>query len=284
MRTTLTLFVLSLLVTASLAAGCQPNESFPARPGYDGGLPPPLGCTPNLDGVIEARELRATLGVPVGMLVSPPGVTRSVNVAGTTNASGQRVWDLSLDYADDGIAHMIAEPVSDFWFASSFPGAEFVAPADAAGRMLGVYAQTDSALQLYGLASREEAPPEGKTLLVYDAPIDVYRFPLSDGDSWVSSGEVTGGTLRGLPYAGRDTYQVDVRGAGTLELPDLIFDQARRVDLRVTVEPAAGASVQTRQVSWLFECFGEVARATSQSGEMAQDFTTTAELRRLALE
>jgi hypothetical protein len=36
----------------------------------------------------------------------------------------------------------------------------------------------------------------------------------------------------------------------------------------------------TRQDSYLFECFGEVARATSQPNETSDDFTTAAEVRR----
>ena len=36
----------------------------------------------------------------------------------------------------------------------------------------------------------------------------------------------------------------------------------------------------TYQISFLFECFGEVARATSQPNETNQDFTTAAEVRR----
>jgi hypothetical protein len=38
-----------------------------------------------------------------------------------------------------------------------------------------------------------------------------------------------------------------------------------------------------RQVGWVFECFGEVARATAADNEPNDDFTTTAELRRLGL-
>jgi hypothetical protein len=50
---------------------------------------------------------------------------------------------------------------------------------------------------------------------------------------------------------------------------------------KVSIQPAAGESATTRQVSFLFECFGEVARATSQNGESDEDFNTAAEVRRL---
>jgi hypothetical protein len=44
--------------------------------------------------------------------------------------------------------------------------------------------------------------------------------------------------------------------------------------------PAAGQTQVTRQVSFMFECFGEIARATSLPGETNDDFTTAAEIRR----
>ena len=103
------------------------------------------------------------------------------------------------------------------------------------------------------------------------------------GKSWVSVGTVVNGTIRALPYAGRDTYQVSVDAAGRLELTDLTFTQALRVRTRITVEPAVGASVVRRQVSWLFECFGEVARAVADPTDLAENFTRTTELRRLGL-
>ena len=49
----------------------------------------------------------------------------------------------------------------------------------------------------------------------------------------------------------------------------------------LTIEPAVGASDHPPAVGFLFECFGEVARATSLDGETKDDFTTTSELRRL---
>ena len=103
------------------------------------------------------------------------------------------------------------------------------------------------------------------------------------GKSWVSAGTITNGLIRNLPYAGRDTYQVSVDAAGRLELTDLTFTQALRVRTHVTVEPVVGASVSRRQISWMFECFGEVARAVSVDNEPNEDFTTTSELRRLGL-
>ncbi|MFN3335044.1 MAG: hypothetical protein ACK47M_21290, partial [Caldilinea sp.] len=66
------------------------------------------------------------------------------------------------------------------------------------------HSRTSLALLLWGVASAEENPPEGKTLLVYTTPITLYQFPIAPGGSWVSTGEVKNGTVRGLAYAGKD--------------------------------------------------------------------------------
>jgi hypothetical protein len=67
-------------------------------------------------------------------------------------------------------------------------------------------------------------------------------------------------------------------------LPHLTFTDAYRVRTKVTVEPAVGGvTVTRRQVSFLFECFGEVARATSRDDEALEDFTQAAEVRRFSL-
>jgi hypothetical protein len=136
---------------------------------------------------------------------------------------------------------------------------------------------------MHGFASAEENGPEGKTLLVYAQPVALYRYPLEVGKTWVTVGQVSNGTLRGLPYAGRDTYTITVESSGRLDLPDLTFTQAMRVKTNVTAEPAVGAPVTRRQTGFVFECFGEVARATSRDGETQDDFTQAAEVRRLGL-
>ncbi len=273
--------LLLALGLVALLAACGPNRTYPERAAYEGQPPAPLSCVPNLDGRIDAAELEAALGVPVRYLVSPAGARRPVDLAGSTDAQGRRVWSLSTDWADDRVATLTASALAGRWYAASFPTGELVAPLDLGGLLESVYATDGSNLLLLGYASTREAPPEGKTLVVYTQPVALYRFPLENGKQWVSAGEVRNATVRGLPYAGRDTYQVRLDGVGQLELPDVTFTQALRARTTVTVEPSVGQSVQRRQVGWLFECFGEVARATSVDGEQQDDFTTTAELRRL---
>ena len=273
----------SITVGLLILTACGENRTIPPKEAYVAPTVAPLECVPNLDGRIDASELKAAIGIPVHYLASPPGAGRPVSIAGTTNSAGQRVWDLSNDYADDRVATLFASNVAGQWFAASFPTGQFTSPLDLGGTTMGVYRNDGADLFLLGYASREEAPMLGKTLVVYSQPVAIFRFPLEPGKQWVSVGQVVNGLVRGLPFAGRDTYQVRVDASGQLELPDVTFTQALRVRTTTTIEPAIGNSIVRRQVGWVFECFGEVARATAPDNEMTDDFTTTAELRRLGL-
>ncbi len=274
----------ALALLSLLTAACGENLT-PAtdRQLYDGGGEEPLECVPNLDGQIDADELQAALGVPANFLVSPKGEERAVDVVGTVDGAGKRVWDWSANAPTDQLAVLTASGLTGKWYQASFPGGQFVTPLDAGGALEAVYVHDDQALWLLGYASKTEAPAEGKTLVVYQQPVALYRFPLQVGAQWVSAGTVQNATVYGIPYAGRDTYEVSVDAAGLLRLPDMDFGQALRTRTKITQEPAVGASVQRRQVSFLFECFGEVARAQSRDNESAADFTTAVEVRRLGL-
>lgn len=279
-------FGIPIATLAALAAvgACGPNETHPTvrRDPYRAGAETPLACVPNLDGKIESAEMRPAVGVTANFIVSRAGEEQAVDVKGRLDA-GRLFWDWSVASARDQVAPLQASHVAGKWYASKFPADAFVANLDAGGSTEGVYQHTEGALVLLGVASREENPASGKTLLVYDRPVQLYRFPLEPGAAWVSTGRATNGFLRGLPWAQTDTYDVKVDSAGSLALPDLEFTQALRVRLQITLTPAVGMTVRQRQVSWLSECFGEVARATSKLGEDAEDFTTATEVRRLGL-
>jgi hypothetical protein len=259
-------------IAAAATAAC--GENLTPQP-----APPPAvpDCVPNRDGVLAAAEVPIALGLTIDEYVSPS--TRAVDLAGKGTP---RTWDFSTEYPDD--ARVSGGPVAltTQWYASTFPGGQFV--ADAGGGKDGIYAKDDTALWLLGLASHDPAPAAGKTLLRYDAPVAVLRFPLHDGDAWTETGHVSAGTLDGLPYIGTDTYEIDESGLGVVDVPYVRFDPALRVRTHVTVAPAAGGTtVSRRQTQFFFECFGEVTRAESKPNETAPDFTTAAVLRRFAL-
>ncbi len=276
---------LLLIGTGILAvAACGENETPPpTKSSYVGVEPEPLPCVPNLDGKIEARELAPAIGIAATYLVSPPGKERMVDLLGAER-DGKRVWALGVDFADDQVARIAAQKLDGKWYAGEFAGVQnaIVTPIDAGGLTEGIYTHDETAFSLHGVASTSPDGPN-KTLLVYKTPIALYRFPLAPGVAYSTTGEVENGTFRGLPYAGRDTYEVKIDAAGEVSLPDFTLTQALRVKTKVTISPAAGQVTTQRQTSFLFECLGEVVRATSKLEEPDEDFNVAAELRRLGL-
>ena len=272
---------LSLLLLLCIAA-CGDNETPPpSHSPYQAQTAATLACVPNQDGKIDAAELVPTLGVNATYLVSPAGVERTVSLAGQ-NRDNRLVWDFSADFADDRTLRIQASKLDGKWYASSFPGLvdAFVTPIDASDTTEGVYTHDNNGMYLHGIASTK---PDPKTLFVYSTPITLYKFPLQPGGAWSTTGEVKNGFFSGLPYAGRDTYEITVDAAGELDLPDFVLEQAIRVRTKVTIAPAAGVTTTQLQTGYLFECLGEAARATSKPNETNVDFTQAMELRRLGL-
>ena len=283
--TSLTAICFALALTSALVS-CGDNETPPPQhAAYDGGVGTALPCIPNLDGKIESRELVPQIGIPASYLVSPSGKERPVDLVGKTDPAGKQTWNFAVDFADDQVARVAAQKIDGKWYASSFAAVAnpVVVALDVADRTEGVYTQDETGFFLHGIASVTPDAVEGKTLLVYNAPIMLYRFPLQPGAAWTSFGEVQNAMLHGLPYAGKDTYEVKVDGAGELGLPDFILTQALRVRTNVTVSPSAGQETKQRLVGFLFECLGEVTRATSKLNEPNENFTTASELRRLGI-
>jgi hypothetical protein len=256
----------------------------PQREPAEGEAPGEIACTPDLDGAIARDELAAAIGVPIRYLVSPPGTERPVDLRGSRDEDGVLIWNFSIDYADDRALTLTPATPAGRWYEPHFPeeGA-FVTPFDAGGRVESIGVLRDDGLYLLGLASAEEAPGEGQTLLVYREPVLVLAIPVVVGNNHISVGEIEDGFALGLPYAGRDVYEVKVDAIGAADLPQLSFDQVHRVVTRVTLEPVVGTSQSRQQVSFYSECFAEIARATSEGDEDEELFETAAELRRLGL-
>ncbi|MBI5545789.1 MAG: hypothetical protein HY901_18015 [Deltaproteobacteria bacterium] len=284
--------LVAVLLVAALGCGenVTPASSYPPGernppPGHDPYQAIPAGalaCTPNLDEQIDSTELSVALGASAWYLVSPAGAQRNVNLSGSSE-SGQQTWDWGTDLAEDQLAQLSPHALSGRWYAAHFPKGQFAVAFDAAGTLESVSSQDEEGLWLHGLASTESDPPEGRTLLVYDSPILVLRYPVVKGSAWSWTGRVRNGVLRGFPWAQIDRYDVKVDAVGRLILPDLDFSQVFRVRTTVTATPVMGAPVVQRQTSFMAECFGEIARATSEVGEARDEFTVASEVRRLGL-
>lgn len=217
-------------------------------------------CLPNRDGAITAAELPVAIGVTASYYVS-----KNVAIA---------QWDLDEERASDDVIALGPAALGTQWFAPEFPAGEFYVDG-------GVYHQTDEALFLDGLVSETESP---KTLIKYTAPVPVLRFPVADGDSFTATGAIAQGTIMGLPFNGQDELTVEVAGEGRIDLPYVRFSPTLRVRTHVIRRPSSGTPVTSRRSQlYLFECFGEVARAESVLDEPNPDFTMAASLRRFAL-
>jgi hypothetical protein len=120
-------------------------------------------------------------------------------------------------------------------------------------------------------------------LVRYPEPIVALPLPLVDGARYAVTAAIDG-TVSGLPFVGSDDVTVEVVGSGVLDLPYVRFSPVLRVRSTVARRPSVGAPVITRRAtSFVFECFGEVARAEARVDETDPDFTVAASLRRFAL-
>jgi hypothetical protein len=253
----------ALLLTALTACG----TNMTPQPALDASLP---ACVPNRDGVITEDELPIALGATVDYYASAG--ERDVSLGGTT-------WDLSQENASDTHVAIGPTALKDQWYASQFSSGQFVVPS---GDLDGVYHQDAQALWLDGVAS----PTEGaqKTLIRYAQPLPVLRFPLQRGDAYTATTALVDSTVAGLPFAGTDKLDVAIAAEGTLLVPYVELSPVLKVQTLATRAPSTGTPVVTKRTTlFMFECFGEIARAESGTNEQAPEFTKAAYLRRFAL-
>lgn len=264
--------------------GCAAAPAVPP-PEPDGGgfipLPdvPDAGvCRGNRDGVIDRAELLFAPGVEARYRVNPPGTQARVDPRGAARADGTRAWDFR---DPSGVtAPLTLLDARGQWFAARFPTAQYAARLDPRAGNLGVYRATDTAVELLGVAGPAES--EG-TLVRYDVPVGLLRFPLRVGASWTAEATTAEATVQNTPVASRDRYEVTVDARGELRLAELTFTDALRVRVEVTQRFPAGPGVRRIQHLWMVECYGEVARMTSLDNEVNPDFTLALEFRRLGL-
>jgi hypothetical protein len=242
--------------------------------GNNGNNSEPMGCRPVRDGVLTKEELPFQIGLRGNFKAAQDA---AVDLVGTTDEDGGRVWDLSGDLPGDHLLLIEAQGVDDKWFAADFEGAGYAARLSDGEELLGVFRWEESELLLLGVVS-----PEGgltQTSLTYDPPVPVLKLPLQEGDSWSVESRVTGLALGIVAFYDEDyTYEVDA--SGTLKTPYGEFPVLRvRAELTRTVN---FFPTDTRTFLFLTECFGTVAQVVSNSNERVVEFEEAAELRRLS--
>ena len=249
-----------------LVAACGVNQTPQPEP-----VPQLPSCVPDRDGEITAAELPIAYGATVAYY---EGQNRSVDLAAEDG-----VWDLADEHPDDAVVALGPIALAAQWYAASFPAGEFT--VDAGDGLVGIYHQDDQALWIDGTASIAESP---KTLVRYTQPVAILRFPIRDGAAYETVAQIPDGVIQNLPFIGTDRVAVDITGSGRLDVPYVRFSPVLRARTHVVRTPSTGSPVVGRRATiFLFECFGEVARAESKQDESNADFTTAARLRRFAL-
>jgi hypothetical protein len=231
-------------------------------------------CSPASQSVITRQEVPLEAGLHANFRVAE---NAGVSTAGTMNADGSRTWDLSVAFSGDHDEALDTLPLSAQWFGAAYPGATYAAKLSDTSDLLGVFSLTDDALELVGVASPTSG--SGATQLSYDPPVTVLSFPLQEGGKWTTTSNVTG-QAEGVPVVYTETYQSSVDAHGTLKTPYATFPVLRVNTLLTRV---VGAVVTTtRTDSFVTACFGNVASIVSKTDELAVEFTTAAEVSRLA--
>ena len=276
---TLSSWSLLLVAPAVVLAACgtQAPDTPPAR--ADFALAPDALelCLPNNDGVVERQKVNFITGLSADVVANPPGTLATFDPRGRL-VDGQLEWDLST--IDGVVAPLRVEAARDFWFAKHFPDGEIAMGTTVKADTLQVLRAESDRVLLLGLASRQ---PE-QTLLVYSPPVVAMRFPMQVGQSFTSSSELKDGSkLNGLPFYSQDSYEIRIDVEGMLRLPHLRLHRVLRLETLVTIHTFGNVTKTTRQLQWFTECYGEVARALSQTDEKEALFTQATELRRLAL-
>lgn len=246
----------------------------PEDDGDDAGEIETIGCLPDRDGVITREEVPVRAGLRATFRI---GLDATVDLAGTTNPDGSRSWDLLGPLAGDHDELIELLDPTGRWFAPTFPTASYAARLSDTEELLGVFEITADALQLLGVVS-----PEGgllRTELTYDPPVTVLAFPLELGDSWTTDSTVSG-FASGVWSMYFEAYESQVDAAGTLATPYETFD-VLRVGVQLTRTVGVVPTV-TRTFSFVSECFGTVATATSQPNPLQVEFSEASEVRRLA--
>jgi len=227
------------------------------------------------DGVIERDEMVIEVGLGATYRVNQNAPV-TVDLVGT-QSGGEPLWDFTGTTPSDQSVVDELLPVGGTWFAADFPDATYVAHLDP--DTYGVFRVTDQALSMLGVAS--VTPDE--TLMTYDVPVDLLRFPIGLGDHYVIDTTSTG-TYSWTPlWTVEETYDITVDALGTVVVPAGTFHALRiRTNLHQFI-PYTVFTVDRILYIWVTECFGIVARITSEDDEADNIFTEAAQYRRMTL-
>ena len=254
------------------AADSDAGATADAAPQRDGasGL-----CAPNHDGHITASEVPLVAGQHATFRIA---TMATIDTAGTANPDGSRAWDLSVALANDADTMVALTSPAGAWWQPDFAAASYATVLASGSDLAGVFHAEPDGVTLLGVVS--PAAGSFKTELTYDPPAKILALPMAAGDTWTSTSTVTG-TAQGAFTTYTEKYTSRVDQVGTMKTPYGTFPVVRvATDLLRTSGFATLAS--SRSFAWVAECFGTIATITSNNLESGSEFTSAAEVRRLA--
>jgi hypothetical protein len=230
-------------------------------------------CLPNHDGTLTRAE------VPLG-----PGLHATFKVA--TNATfssapvsdgGTPTWDFTKVLSGDHDVLATTVALTGLWFENDFAGATYATRLADGSDLLGIFEVKSDGLYLRGVASPTSSFTATK--LSYSPPAKLLAFPLTASSTWSTTSTVSG-TFNGSPWVQMEAYESSADLRGVAVTPFSSFDVVR---VRTKLTRTVGAlPTVTRTQQLVTECFGTVATLTSQPNELQDEFSSQAEVRRLA--
>ena len=265
----------NMILISLFIVGCSENQTpWTAYQALDTQL-----CLPNMDRQLDAAEFPLFQEQSAEYWI---GGARELDFLIGQTEAGVPIWNFQGNTEADQLIEMGAVRLDSQWYAPHFSDGQWVIANDAEETSVGVYRFDENALWLLGVASSEEEPEAGQTLLVYDAPAALLQFPMKLGDAFQQEAQITDGVSNGLPFYGTHRYDVSVSKLGELYLDDIIFSESYRVNTSFTIIPSIGDPFSVKQSSFFSECFGELVRLESERNASDFSFSTVQRIRRFS--
>ncbi len=271
--------IASLAIALLVAGGCTAESAGGIDAGGAVAVVP--DCQSDRDDQIDRFEVPTKPGITARFARNDLG--EMVELAMGADDDGRDFGDAATDI---GATMRLVEP-AELGLDEAFPQARFAQGASVAHPDLyGMYrvepAEDESygELMLLGYATGPGTPKSSATLLRYDTPVVVERWPMQLGDTWGGEHTFRDALLGGALQAGVEDYFFEVDAAGSVLLPGGIeMKSTLRVRSTVVRTLALTRDVHdsaTTTLRWLQACYGEVARSTTDGTEIGD---TVEELR-----
>lgn len=232
------------------------------------------GCAAARDGIITLADLPLAAGQKANFRAAS---SVDVDTVGVKNADGTRTWDLSGALAGDHA--VVSELVSPkgTWYAADFASASYVTRLSDSSDLLGVFKLDSQALVLLGVVS----PSDGvsRTNVAYTPSASILAFPIALDKSWSSEAQVSG-FASGIFSAYTEKYESKADAKGEIKTPLGTF-QVLRINTLLT-RTVGFLTTKVRTFAFVAECYGTVARMRSRDNETEVEFTSAAEVDRMA--